>query len=62
MSEQIYVEIVKRAVLHRNSVRGVTEQVVKRMGPLSPSRADKVMAGVNINLNHEQYFVRQVSK
>ncbi len=47
---QFYVKIVKYG----------TEEVVKRMGPMSERQADKVDSGVNINLNHEEYFTRIV--
>ena len=49
-SEQVYVEIVQYA----------DDVVVKRMGPMPKSQANKVERGAEINLNHEQFFVRQV--
>lgn len=48
MDNQSYVEIV----------RYEGEEIVKRMGPMSERKADKVMDGADINLNHEDYFVR----
>jgi hypothetical protein len=47
-----FVEIVKHVSL----------EVVKRMGPMPERKADKVDAGVNINLNHEEYYTRIVNK
>ena len=46
-----YVEIVKF---------GELEEVVRRMGPMPEWKADKVAAGAEINLNHEDYFTRIV--
>lgn len=43
-----YVEVV--------AYRG--EEVVKRLGPMSLSRAEKVERGMEINMNHEAYFTR----
>ena len=54
VSEQVYVEIVERAMLHG------AQQVEKRLGPMGQSAADKVQRGVEINLNHQKYYVRQV--
>lgn len=34
-----------------------TEEVVKRIKCSSESKADRVAAGVSINLNHDKYFV-----
>lgn len=49
-----YIEIVKKAT------EDSEEEVVERMGP-KPSRiADMIERGANINLNHDDYFVRQV--
>tara|TARA_R110000868_G_scaffold297468_4_gene557798 strand:+ start:2046 stop:2216 length:171 start_codon:yes stop_codon:yes gene_type:complete len=45
-----YVEIVKFD----------TDEVVKRMGPFSERRADRVQDGANINLDHDNYFTRVV--
>ncbi len=39
-----------------------TEEVVKRIECGSERRADKVDDGVNINLNHEDYFTRIVEE
>ena len=38
----------------------LSEEVVKRMGPMPSSKADRVDSGANINLNHEEYFTRIV--
>ena len=51
MSEQFFVEIVETA----------TDKVHRRLGPNSQARAEKVDGGVNINLDHEQYYTRIVS-
>jgi hypothetical protein len=48
MSDAYYVEIVA----YEN------DEVVKRMGPMSEWKADKVERGVNINLNHSEFFTR----
>ncbi len=47
--EMVYVEIVNIK----------TNEVVKSMGPMSKSKADKIEGGVMINMNHEEYFTRQ---
>jgi len=47
---EVRVEIVQRA----------TGEIVKELGPMSPRKADSVERGIEINLNHEQYFVRRV--
>ena len=39
----------------------VSGEVVKRMGPMSERKADKIESGASINLNHEEYFTRIVS-
>lgn len=43
-----YVEIVKSS----------SGEVVKRMGPMSERKAEKVEIGASINLNHEEFFTR----
>ena len=49
MSERHYVDII----------RFDGEETVKRLGPFrSESKARKVNDGVNINLNHDDYFTR----
>ena len=48
--KKTFVEIVETA----------TGLVVKRMGPMSESQAFRVLKGVLINLNTEQYHVREV--
>lgn len=32
------------------------EKIVKEMGPFSEQKAEKVDEGVNINLNHDEYY------
>lgn len=39
-----------------------TDEVVKRMGPMGEHGASKVSRGVQINLNHDRYFVRTVKE
>lgn len=46
-----YVEIVDRK----------TGVAIKRMGPMDARKADRVQDGASINLNHDDYFVRQVN-
>jgi hypothetical protein len=48
----MFVEIVEIA----------TEKVIKRMGPMDARKAQRVQAGADVNLNHEQYLVRIVNK
>lgn len=43
-----YVEIVARK----------DDKVVRRMGPMSEHKADKVESGANINLDHERFYTR----
>lgn len=38
------------------------DEVVKRMGPMNARNADRVEGGASMNLNHEEYFVRQVEE
>jgi hypothetical protein len=38
------------------------DEIVKVIGPVEDSRADKVEDGVNINLNHAEYWTRQVTE
>jgi hypothetical protein len=45
-----YVEIVKSS----------SGEVVKRIGPVSERKADRVESGMLINLNHADYFTRIV--
>jgi hypothetical protein len=47
-----YVEIVKTDL----------GEVVKRLGPFSERKADRVDDGANINLNHSEYFTRIVNE
>ena len=46
-----YVEIVKY---------GDPEEVVKRMGPMTERKAERVERGAGINLNHDAYYTRIV--
>jgi hypothetical protein len=50
--KQYYVQIVKFD----------GEEVVKEIGPLGDRQASKVDRGANINLNHERFYTRIVSK
>ena len=47
---RFYVEIVNSG----------TDEVVKRMGPHSDRKSEKVFDGACINLNHDEYYVRIV--
>ena len=38
------------------------DEVASRMGPMSERKANKVDAGANINLNHEEYYTRIVQE
>lgn len=49
-SVEVRVEVVKRA----------TGEIVKQLGPMSPRKADSVERGLEINMNHDEYFVRRV--
>ena len=46
MDNNYYVEIIEYK----------SEEVVKCMGPMSEHKADRVDDGVNINLNHEEFY------
>ena len=46
---EFYVEVVK-----------YPDEVVKRLGPMSERKADRVDGGLNINLNHENFYTRIV--
>jgi hypothetical protein len=50
LENMLYVEIVNTK----------TDEVVKRMGPMSERKAEKVESGASINLNHEEYHTRIV--
>lgn len=50
--ENYYVEIVEDA----------TGNIVKSMGPMSERKADRVEAGAFINLNHDKFSIRIVTK
>lgn len=45
-----YVEVVARE----------GDEVVERLGPASERRAERIEDGLNINLNHEDYYTRLV--
>lgn len=47
-----YVEIVEIA----------TDRVVKRMGPLSEPKAERVERGALINLDRDRFYVRTVEE
>lgn len=55
MTQNCYVEIVK------NDEDG-EQAVVKRMGPMSEWKAEKVEDGANININHDEYYTRIVKE
>ena len=52
MSEGRWVEVVAYE----------KDVVVKRLGPMSQWKAEKVDGGLNINLAHERFFTRIVDK
>lgn len=37
-------------------------EIVKEMGPMDERKANKVEDGVNINLNHEEYYTDIMKK
>lgn len=37
-----------------------SESMAKQMGCFSSKKADKIEDGLNINLNHEKYYTKQV--
>lgn len=39
-----------------------TQEVVKRLGPMSEHKADKVADGASINLDHDRFYVRTVAE
>lgn len=39
-----------------------TDSIVKKMGPMPERKADRVYSGASANLNHDDYFVVQVSE
>lgn len=41
-------------------VNSKTEEVVERLGPMPQRKADRTEDGVNINLNHIEFFTRIV--
>lgn len=49
---EFYVEVVQHPIGKE------PESVAKVMGPMSERAAERVAAGVSINLNHTDYFVR----
>lgn len=48
--KEVFVEIVEID----------TDKVIKRMGPMSERKADRVEDGASMNLNHAKYFTRIV--
>ena len=40
----------------------MSQKVIRRMGPMSKSTAERVERGALINLNHEQYMTRLVEE
>jgi len=38
------------------------DEVIKRMGPMSEQKAEKVEIGASINLSHGRYYTRIVSE
>lgn len=50
VNDKVYVEIVEYN----------TGKVIKRMGPMTRHSAERVDDGVNINLNHEEFYTRIV--
>lgn len=52
MAKQYFVEIVA----YDNA------EVVKRMGPMSERKAERVDKGANINLDHEHYYTRIIEE
>ena len=51
--EEYFVEIIKH---------GDPTEIVKRMGPMSKKMAERCDRGVNINLNHAEYYTRIIYK
>ena len=51
---EYYVEIVRIVTADE------CEEVVKRMGPMSERKAERVEMGALHNLNHDDYFTRVV--
>jgi hypothetical protein len=43
-------------------VEAATDKVVRRLGPMSERKAEKVERGLEINLNHDRFFVRVVPR
>jgi len=50
LTKMVLVEIYNKA----------TNEVCKRMGPMNDRKAERVMAGASINLNHDDFAVRIV--
>ena len=48
----VYVEVRESA----------TDKVVERLGPMDERKAEKVERGLEINLDHERYYVATVPK
>lgn len=55
MTHNCYVEIVK---IDEDGDKAI----VKRMGPMSEWKAEKVEDGANINLNHDEYYTRIIEE
>ena len=51
----------QRAMRLVEVVRTDTGKVVKRLGPMSERKADRVEDGMALNLDHEHYFTRIVA-
>ncbi len=47
-----YVEVVKFG----------SDEIVRKLGPFTERKAEKVDIGLNINLNHEEFYTRFASK
>ena len=52
MKDTWFVEIVETA----------TDKVIKRMGPMSEVKAERVESGASINLDHDNFFTRMVKE
>lgn len=52
MGEQFFVEIRK----YGSTGELADDEVVERMGPMDERKAERVDGGVNINLNHSEFY------
>ncbi len=50
--KEFYVKIIE----HK------TRKTIKQMGPYTEHKADKIDDGININLNHEEFYTQIVIK